>query len=76
MKYQHVLASCGGIYSGMNGTISSPNYPLNYQRYEFCVYMITVTHGSACIEFTDFYTYPDDKVNIYEGVTRAKRIGR
>ena len=70
-------AFCGGVYSGINGTISSPNYPQAYPNFVYCLYTITVPYGGACLEFTEFNTEQSyDYVTIYEGVTLAKRIGR
>ena len=71
------VALCGGVYSNVNGTISSPNYPSDYPNYMYCVYTITVPYDTVCIEFTDFNTEASvDYVTVYEGVTLAKRIGR
>jgi len=70
-------ALCGGVYSGVNGTISSPNFPSDYPSYTYCLYTITVPYETVCIEFTNFnIEYPFAYVTIYEGVTLEKRIGR
>jgi len=77
MYYHAARAECGGIFSGVNGTISSPNYPSPYPTYTYCKYQITVPYGSACIEFLAFgMNTCCDSVSIYEGDTITNRIGR
>ena len=69
----HRSASCGGDYSGLNGTISSPNYPSNYTNNVGCGYTITVPSGVACLEFENFATESCcDYVTIIEGVTQTE----
>ena len=76
-SFMNRVALCGGVYSGVNGTISSPNYPSDYPNYMYCVYTITVPYDTVCIEFIDFnISYVWAYVTVYEGVTLAKRIGR
>jgi len=76
-SFMNRVALCGGVYSGVNGTISSPNYPSAYLDYMYCVYTITVPYATVCIEFSHFnILYPWAYVTVYEGVTLAKRIGR
>lgn len=36
-------APCGGQYSGSEGVVLSPNYPLNYTTGQTCSYYITVS---------------------------------
>ncbi|RUS68924.1 hypothetical protein EGW08_023313, partial [Elysia chlorotica] len=40
-------AECGGILSGDNGTITSPNYPQNYWNYARCLWSISVEPGKV-----------------------------
>jgi len=71
------LGECSGVYGGLNGTISSPSHPSNYPNGAYCVYVITVPFGSACIEFQVFSTEDCcDRVNIYDDFTTGNLIGR
>ena len=50
-----LLATCGGEYYAITGSISSPNYPSFYDNYLDCVYEITIPAGSGnvVLEFLD-----------------------
>jgi len=63
------LGTCGGVYSGNNGTIISPNFPSDYPPNSYCVYTITVPQGRACVEFRNFNISYPDSVSVYNGTS-------
>ena len=40
-----MIAACGGIIHSNEGTISSPNYPANYEANTECIWEINVHNG-------------------------------
>ncbi len=63
------LVTCGGELNGLNGTISSPNYPSNYASRLRCLWTISVPPNYIIkLIFVDFQTeYCDDYVEIFDG---------
>jgi len=78
MYFFTTLAECGGVYSGVMGNISSPNYPSLYPNDAFCVYQIIAPnqYGNACIEFRALNLMPNDFVEIYEDLILNNTVGR
>ncbi|XP_069122184.1 cubilin-like [Argopecten irradians] len=60
-RAMYKLADCGGRVYGMNGVITSPNYPNNYQSNSYCVWDIEAPTGHyMTFTFNDFqleYSY-------------------
>ena len=51
---------CGGYYTSMNDSFSSPNYPSPYPHHSRCDYTIMVPEGySITLTFTDFHVKAD-----------------
>jgi len=68
----NILVPCGGVYTGTNITITSPNYPLNFTSDAYCVYTVTVPKGRACLQLVDFMAgYLMDFVSVYDGTSIA-----
>jgi len=68
----NISVLCGGVYEGVNITISSPNYPSNYFSDAFCVYTVTVPTGRACVKFDVFSTESGhDFVSVFDGTSFA-----
>ena len=42
-----MFPDCGGNFTADSGTISSPNYPDNYENNQLCIYHITVGTGKV-----------------------------
>jgi cubilin len=63
------LVTCGGELNGLNGTISSPNYPSNYASRLRCLWTISVPPNYIIkLIFVEFQTeYCDDYVDIFDG---------
>ncbi|XP_027868688.1 CUB and sushi domain-containing protein 3-like isoform X1 [Xiphophorus couchianus] len=61
-------APCGGHFTGLEGTVLSPNYPHNYTRGQSCVYDIFVPGDFVLFgQFVVFQTLNTDVVKIYDG---------
>uniref|UniRef100_M4AIH9 CUB and Sushi multiple domains 3 n=1 Tax=Xiphophorus maculatus TaxID=8083 RepID=M4AIH9_XIPMA len=61
-------APCGGHFTGLEGTVLSPNYPHNYTRGQSCVYDIFVPGDFVLFgQFVVFQTLNTDVVEIYDG---------
>lgn len=83
LQWDGTVTGCGGTLSGSTGSISSPNYPINYHENAECFYKIVTSHGSRLkIIFSDLdlersRDCSDDYVEIYDGRdTNAPRLGR
>ncbi|XP_048254091.1 blastula protease 10-like [Haliotis rufescens] len=63
------VLGCGGRYTGSSGSISSPNYPGNYDNYLNCVYIIDAGETLITLVFEDFYVslYWNDVVKDLQG---------
>ncbi|VDI54376.1 cubilin [Mytilus galloprovincialis] len=71
--YMAQSSECGGYYTDVTGTLTSPNYPSNYPNYIDCYYYITVSTGyiiqltvddfctEACCDF--LMVYDGDDIN-------------
>lgn len=42
----YYINSCGGIIEGQKVTITSPNYPRNYQNNTNCVWLVKLNEGT------------------------------
>uniref|UniRef100_A0A8C5A417 CUB and Sushi multiple domains 1 n=1 Tax=Gadus morhua TaxID=8049 RepID=A0A8C5A417_GADMO len=62
-------APCGGQYSGLEGVVLSPNYPLNYTTAQTCSYYITLT-----FIFAVFQTAMNDSVELFDGANQNARL--
>ncbi|XP_071095339.1 scavenger receptor cysteine-rich domain-containing protein DMBT1-like [Haliotis cracherodii] len=62
----HVIR-CGGRYTGSSGSISSPNYPGNYNYNLFCTYIIDSGETLITLVFEEFITQSGyDVVKVYD----------
>ncbi|XP_048254092.1 deleted in malignant brain tumors 1 protein-like [Haliotis rufescens] len=58
---------CGGRYTGSSGSISSPNYPGNYNNNLYCTYIIDAGETLITLVFEEFITQPwYDVVKVYD----------
>ncbi|XP_072020163.1 LOW QUALITY PROTEIN: cubilin-like [Amphiura filiformis] len=54
-KLYYSASECGGLQSGTNGVITSPNYPGNYNHTNHCAWLIITPEGTTItLTFTDF----------------------
>ncbi|XP_006822509.1 uncharacterized protein LOC100366935 [Saccoglossus kowalevskii] len=70
--------SCGGTFTSLNGSFTSPDYPSEYPNDCNCQFLITLPLGYHIqLLFVDFYVEPDyDFVYVYDGAdTSADTIG-
>ncbi|ULT88642.1 hypothetical protein L3Y34_007689 [Caenorhabditis briggsae] len=73
LEYKTTDVGCGGLFSSMTGTISSPNYPEKYLAHMHCVYQIYVSWSRAVkltfdvfdLEVTPTKGCEYDRVEIY-----------
>lgn len=65
---------CGGNFTMINGNITSPNYPHNYESNTYCQWLLrTEPSHSILFKFSDFELENDcsaDSVQIYDGSER------
>lgn len=67
------FVECGGIFSTLKGTITSPNYPKNYDSNTFCQWLLrTEPNHSMTLKFSDFDLEQSpnctrDSVKVYDG---------
>ncbi|RUS69386.1 hypothetical protein EGW08_022854, partial [Elysia chlorotica] len=78
-----LLVRCGGVFSGDNGTITTPDYPRNYSNEETCLWRISVERGKVIqLTFHRFAVQQHDRCNcdwvlIYDEFTsRANPLGK
>ena len=55
--YVLFVATCGGSFTSATGSLSSPNYPHNYDNNLNCYWTITVPSGLVELTFSSFRTY-------------------
>nr|XP_043886771.1 CUB and sushi domain-containing protein 1-like [Solea senegalensis] len=68
-------APCGGQYSGSEGVVLSPNYPLNYTTRQTCSYYITVSPQFVVFgQFAVFQTAMNDSVELFDGANENARL--
>uniref|UniRef100_A0AAV2LT87 CUB and Sushi multiple domains 1 n=1 Tax=Knipowitschia caucasica TaxID=637954 RepID=A0AAV2LT87_KNICA len=68
-------APCGGQYSGSEGVVLSPNYPLNYTTRQTCTYYITVSSQFVVFgQFAVFQTAMNDSVELFDGADENARL--
>ncbi|CAL8403736.1 unnamed protein product, partial [Boreogadus saida] len=68
-------APCGGQYSGLEGVVLSPNYPLNYTTGQTCSYYITVSTQFVVFgQFAVFQTAMNDSVELFDGANQNARL--
>ncbi|KAM6977905.1 CUB and sushi domain-containing protein 1-like [Aplochiton taeniatus] len=68
-------APCGGQYSGSEGVVLSPNYPLNYTQAQTCSYYITVSPQFVVFgQFAFFQTAMNDSVELFDGANQNTRL--
>ncbi|XP_068628109.1 cubilin-like [Battus philenor] len=73
IKWDGSITGCGGTLTSVSGTISSPNYPDNYNENAECFYKIITSGGSRIqISFTELdlertYQCMDDYIEIFDG---------
>ncbi|XP_023188305.1 CUB and sushi domain-containing protein 1 isoform X4 [Xiphophorus maculatus] len=68
-------APCGGHYSGSEGVVLSPNYPLNYTMRQMCSYHITVSPQFVVFgQFAVFQTAMNDSVELFDGANDNARL--
>lgn len=73
LEYKTSDVGCGGVFSSMTGTISSPNYPEKYQPHMHCVYNLYVSWSKTVkltfdvfdLEVTPAKSCEYDRVEIY-----------
>ncbi|XP_052085911.1 MAM and LDL-receptor class A domain-containing protein 2-like [Mytilus californianus] len=65
--------TCGGYYTGLTGSFTSPNYPGRYPNSQNCNYYIVVPiYYTVVLTFTDFITEDCcDYVNVFDGLTNS-----
>lgn len=75
LTYKSVISNCGGLFSGSNGIIQTPNYPSqNYENKKNCEWNIKSDPShSLTFQFTDFDLESSDNctkdvVEIYDPV--------
>ncbi|XP_019353396.2 cubilin [Alligator mississippiensis] len=52
----YIFESCGGIQTGENGVISSPNYPEPYNNFNHCSWLLVAPEGQTItLNFTAFH---------------------
>ncbi|XP_071094889.1 scavenger receptor cysteine-rich domain-containing protein DMBT1-like [Haliotis cracherodii] len=62
-----VILGCGGRYTGSSGSISSPNYPGNYDNKLYCTFIIDAGEKLITLVFEDFITESsNDVVKVYD----------
>ncbi|XP_013175197.1 PREDICTED: cubilin-like [Papilio xuthus] len=83
IEWDGTITGCGGTLTSANGSISSPNYPNNYNENAECFYRIVTSAGSRIrISFTDLDLEKtlhcmDDYVEIFDGRdTSALSLGK
>uniref|UniRef100_A0A9J7XDS2 CUB and Sushi multiple domains 1 n=1 Tax=Cyprinus carpio carpio TaxID=630221 RepID=A0A9J7XDS2_CYPCA len=68
-------APCGGQYTGSEGVVLSPNYPLNYTAGQTCSYHITVSGEFVVFgQFAYFQTAMNDSVELFDGPNQNSRL--
>ncbi|XP_053622099.1 cubilin homolog [Plodia interpunctella] len=70
IEWDSTVTGCGGTFTGSTGSISSPNYPENYNENSECFYRIVTNQGSRIsmtFEDLELETLCDDYVEIYDG---------
>ncbi|XP_039746472.1 cubilin [Pararge aegeria] len=73
IEWDGTLSGCGGTLTSVSGSISSPNYPQNYNENAECFYRIVTSSGSKIrISFTELDLEKttdcrDDYVEIFDG---------
>ncbi|XP_073776667.1 CUB and sushi domain-containing protein 1 [Danio rerio] len=68
-------APCGGQYTGSEGVVLSPNYPLNYTTSQTCSYYITVSGEFVVFgQFAYFQTAMNDSVELFDGPNQNSRL--
>uniref|UniRef100_A0A671PAP2 CUB and sushi domain-containing protein 1-like n=1 Tax=Sinocyclocheilus anshuiensis TaxID=1608454 RepID=A0A671PAP2_9TELE len=68
-------APCGGQYTGSEGVVLSPNYPLNYTTGQTCSYYITVSGEFVVFgQFAYFQTAMNDSVELFDGPNQNSRL--
>ncbi|RXN27609.1 CUB and sushi domain-containing 1-like protein [Labeo rohita] len=66
---------CGGQYTGSEGVVLSPNYPLNYTTGQTCSYYITVSGEFVVFgQFAYFQTAMNDSVELFDGPNQNSRL--
>ncbi|XP_075011498.1 CUB and zona pellucida-like domain-containing protein 1 [Calonectris borealis] len=69
------IENCGGQLTGPNGTFTSPNYPVPYPEFTYCVWHIeTAKNSKINLQFQDFFLELDqncqfDFTAVYDGPT-------
>ncbi|CAK1578706.1 unnamed protein product [Parnassius mnemosyne] len=83
IEWDGSITGCGGTLTSISGSISSPNYPDNYNENAECFYRIVTSSGSRIrISFTelDLEKTPncrDDYIEIFDGRdTNAVSLGK
>ena len=72
-KYKSIPGGCGGLMKLKSGSITSPNYPNNYDPHDDCGWLLEVDNNHAVkLTFEDFDVEPHsncsyDHVSIYDG---------
>lgn len=73
IEWTSTATGCGGTLTSSSGSISSPNYPENYNENAECFYRIVTSQGSRIsISFTDLdlertTSCRDDYIQIFDG---------
>lgn len=83
LTYDTALSGCGGLINSPSGSISSPNYPHNYNHNAECDYLIYVAKGSTIdLNFIEIDIEPlndckFDYVELFDGKNEfSPKIGR
>lgn len=71
-----ILAKCFNYVTGQSGTISTKNYPSNYEDNSNCQWLIQVEDGYKIeFNFTDFSIEEwFDYVDVFDGPTTASKL--
>ncbi|XP_078542156.1 embryonic protein UVS.2-like [Lissotriton helveticus] len=82
-KASYSSVKCGGTFTSSDGTVSSPNFPNNYDSNMDCGYYITAPAGSkVSLTFTSIALEPNptcnaDSLSIFDGAkTTSPLIGK
>ncbi|XP_013185402.1 cubilin [Amyelois transitella] len=80
VEWDSTITGCGGTFTSSTGSISSPNYPENYNENSECFYRIVTNQGSRIsltFSFIELEYLCDDYVEIYDGRDpESPKLGR
>ncbi|XP_063297188.1 CUB and sushi domain-containing protein 1 [Pelobates fuscus] len=69
------VAECGATVTGNEGTLLSPNFPLNYDNNHECIYKIETEAGKGItLKATTFQLYDGDILKVHDGKDSSSRL--